>query len=141
MNDNQPDEMVKCWPAVPEPPSVTVGLDLPLKELKMKLLKDEKVSMLVLTAAGGCGKTTLAKMFCQDQDVKDTFKNNIFFLNVSKKPNLDLIVHQLYQRMGYELPAFENEVMAANWLFSSNLDKILYCLSWMMFWSGSESLS
>ncbi|KAM1091137.1 hypothetical protein ACFX2J_018465 [Malus domestica] len=142
MNDNQPDEMVKCWPAVPEPPSVTVGLDLPLKELKMKLLKDEKVSMLVLTAAGGCGKTTLAKMFCQDQDVKDTFKNNIFFLNVSKKPNLDLIVHQLYQRMGYELPAFENEVMAANWLQQflkeSGQNPLLFVLDDV--WSGSESL-
>ncbi|TQE06784.1 hypothetical protein C1H46_007566 [Malus baccata] len=142
MNDNQPEEMVKCSPAVPEPPSVTVGLDLPLKELKMKLLKDEKVSMLVLTAAGGCGKTTLAKMFCQDQDVKDTFKNNIFFLHVSKKPNLDLIVHQLHRRKGSELPAFENEDMAANWLQQflkeSRQNPLLLVLDDV--WSGSESL-
>ncbi|TQE07477.1 hypothetical protein C1H46_006797 [Malus baccata] len=51
MKSNQP-EMVKCSSGVPEAPSVTVGLDLPLKKLKMKLLKDEQVSMLVLTAAG-----------------------------------------------------------------------------------------
>ncbi|CAN6541787.1 unnamed protein product [Malus baccata var. baccata] len=141
IKNNQPD-MVKCSSAVPEAPSVTVGLDLPLKELKVKLLKDEKVSMLVLTAAGGCGKTTLAKMFCQDQEVKDTFKNNIFFVNVSKKPNLDLIVHELYQRKGSELPAFENEVMAANWLQQflkeSRQNPLLFVLDDV--WSESESL-
>ncbi|RXH75273.1 hypothetical protein DVH24_029994 [Malus domestica] len=141
IKNNQP-EMVKCSSAVPEAPSVTVGLDLPLKELKVKLLKDEKVSMLVLTAAGGCGKTTLAKMFCQDQEVKDTFKNNIFFVNVSKKPNLDLIVHELYQRKGSELPAFENEDMAANWLqqflMESRQNPLLFVLDDV--WSGSESL-
>ncbi|XP_070670235.1 probable disease resistance protein At5g66910 [Malus domestica] len=69
MKNYQP-EKVECSPVVPEPLSVTVGLDLPLKELKMKLLKDERVSTLVLTAAGGCGKTTLAKKFCRDQEVK-----------------------------------------------------------------------
>ncbi|RXH75276.1 hypothetical protein DVH24_029997 [Malus domestica] len=141
IKNNQP-EMVKCSSAVPEAPSVTVGLDLPLKELKVKLLKDEKVSMLVLTAAGGCGKTTLAKMFCQDQEVKDTFKNNIFFVNVSKKPNLDLIVHELYQRKGSELPAFENEVMAAKWLQQflkeSSQNPLLFVLDDV--WSESESL-
>lgn len=41
-----------------------------LKNLKLKLLNDDKVSMLVLTAPGGCGKTTLAQMFCQDEEVK-----------------------------------------------------------------------
>ncbi|KAM1091151.1 hypothetical protein ACFX2J_018475 [Malus domestica] len=141
IKNNQP-EMVKCSSAVPEAPSVTVGLDLPLKELKVKLLKDEKVSMLVLTAAGGCGKTTLAKMFCQDQEVKDTFKNNIFFVNVSKKPNLDLIVHELYQRKGSELPAFENEVMAAKWLQQflkeSRQNPLLFVLDDV--WSESGSL-
>lgn len=55
---------------VPELPSFTVGLDVPLKELKMKLLKDDQVSMLVVTAPGGCGKTTLATKFCQDEEVK-----------------------------------------------------------------------
>ncbi|CAN6698415.1 unnamed protein product [Malus baccata var. baccata] len=135
-------EKVKFLSAVPEPPCITVGLDLPLKELKMKLLKDEKVSMLVLTAAGGCGKTTLAKMFCQDQEVKDTFKNNIFFVNVSKNPNLDLIVHELYQRKGSELPAFQNEFMAVKWLQNflkeSRHNPLLFVLDDV--WSGSESL-
>ncbi|KAM3014333.1 hypothetical protein FF2_027057 [Malus domestica] len=141
MTSNHP-EKAKCSSAVPEPPCITVGLDFPLKELKMKLLKDKKVSMLVLTAAGGCGKTTLAKMFCQDQEVKDTFKNNIFFVNVSKNPNLDLIVHELYQRKGSELPAFQNEFMAVKWLQiflkESRHNPLLFVLDDV--WSGSESL-
>ncbi|XP_068342702.1 probable disease resistance protein At5g66900 [Pyrus communis] len=141
MTSNHP-EKVKFSSAVPEPPCITVGLDLPLKELKMKLLKDEKVSMLVLTAAGGCGKTTLAKKFCQDQEVKDTFKNNIFFVNVSKRPNLDLIVHELYQLKGFELPAFQNEFMAVDllqqFLKKATDNPLLFVLDDV--WSESESL-
>ena len=49
---------------LPPLPRLVVGLDVPLKELKSKLLENDEVSMLVLTAPGGCGKTTLATMFC-----------------------------------------------------------------------------
>lgn len=62
---------MKGLSAVPEPPSFIVGLDKPLEEVKMKLINDE-ASMLVLTGPGGCGKTTLAKMFCHDEQVKGT---------------------------------------------------------------------
>ena len=58
-----------CAVPVPEPPDFTVGLDVPLKEVKMRLLKEE-VSMLVLTAPGGCGKTTLVTMLCRDNEIK-----------------------------------------------------------------------
>lgn len=58
--------------AVPEPPSFIVGLDKPLEEVKRKLINDEAYSMLVLTAPPGCGKTTLATMFCHDKQVKGT---------------------------------------------------------------------
>ena len=47
-----------------------VGLDTPLMDLKKKLLEDDGPSVLVLTAPGGCGKTTLATMFCDDEQVK-----------------------------------------------------------------------
>ncbi|KAI5319375.1 hypothetical protein L3X38_039083 [Prunus dulcis] len=77
-----------------------VGLGVPLKELK-KLLEDG-VSRIVLTGPQGHGKTTLAKQFCQDKDVKDIFKNNIFFVLVSKKPNLEHIVQQLYRHKKYQ---------------------------------------
>ncbi|KAM5576393.1 putative disease resistance protein [Rosa sericea] len=100
----------------PEPPRVTVGLEAPLMELKMKLLKNNNVSMVVLTAPGGSGKTTLATKFCQDEEVKDIFKNNIFFVTVSKKANFNLIVQGLHQRKGTEVPTFEEEATALKWL-------------------------
>ena len=55
--------------SVPKPPDFTVGLDVPMKVLKMQLLKEEKQQLLV-TAAGGCGKTTLVEMLCQDENIQ-----------------------------------------------------------------------
>ena len=37
--------------------------------LKTQLLKEEKQQLLV-TAAGGCGKTTLVEMLCQDENIQ-----------------------------------------------------------------------
>ncbi|CAB4310676.1 unnamed protein product [Prunus armeniaca] len=48
------------------PSTVTIDLDVLLRELKRKLLKDEE-STLVLTGPRGCGKTKLAKRNCQDK--------------------------------------------------------------------------
>ena len=52
-----------------DPPAFMVGLDVPLRELKRLLLNDEE-SRIVVSAPGGCGKTTLAKRFCHDPQVK-----------------------------------------------------------------------
>uniref|UniRef100_A0A7N0T9P6 RPW8 domain-containing protein n=1 Tax=Kalanchoe fedtschenkoi TaxID=63787 RepID=A0A7N0T9P6_KALFE len=68
------------------PPSFTVGLEEPLRELKIKLLKDTE-TMYVLCAPGGCGKTTLAKILCHDLEIKGIFDKNIFFLTLSKVPD------------------------------------------------------
>lgn len=73
---NNPSESIEGSCAVPDPPPFIVGLDTPLKELKMKLFKDE-ISMLVLTAPGGCGKTTLATKFCQDGEVRGIYMDDI----------------------------------------------------------------
>ncbi|MCI95902.1 disease resistance protein, partial [Trifolium medium] len=59
-------------------PGFTVGLDGPLNELKMRLLKDEvSVSVVTVTGSGGSGKSTLAKRFCWDDQVKGM----ILFMN------------------------------------------------------------
>ncbi|XP_062002216.1 probable disease resistance protein At5g66900 [Rosa rugosa] len=133
---------VGAWGVVPELAQFTVGLDEPLKELKMKLLKEDGVSMLVVTAPGGCGKTTLATKFCQDEQVKDKFKNNIFFVTVSNTPNLSLIVQELYQRKGSQVPTFQNEITAVKWLQTflkeEGQNPLLLVLDDV--WSGSESL-
>jgi len=67
---------VSC--SVPPPPDFIVGLDVHMKKLKMQLLKEE-VSVLVLTAPGGCGKTTLVKMLCQDEEIKGSSSQIHFF--------------------------------------------------------------
>ncbi|KAK9902421.1 hypothetical protein M0R45_001660 [Rubus argutus] len=103
------------WNTVPEPPSFTVGLDVPLMEVKTKLLEDS-MSVLVLTGPGGCGKTTLATKVCQDPDVIEKFRHNIFFLTLAKRPNLSLILQQLNAHKGCQIPNFEDKVSAVRWL-------------------------
>ncbi|PRQ47842.1 putative powdery mildew resistance protein, RPW8 [Rosa chinensis] len=132
---------VQGWGAVPVGAPFTVGVDIPLRELKTKLLKDEKVTMLVLTAPGGCGKTTLAIKFCEDYEVKDKFKENIFFVTVSKKSD-DRVVKELYDCRGFEFPTLHNEVDVVKWLQQFRIEvgknPVLFVLDDV--WSGSESL-
>lgn len=72
--------------------------------------------------------------------MKDKFKNNIFFVTVSKKPNLNLIVQELYQRKGSQVPDLQTEVIAFNWLqeFLKQTNPLLLVLDDV--WSESESL-
>ncbi|XP_004305982.1 PREDICTED: probable disease resistance protein At5g66900 [Fragaria vesca subsp. vesca] len=138
---DQPAES-RAWCAVPELPEVIVGLEAPLKDLKTKLLGNDGFSMLVLTAPGGCGKTTLATNFCKDQEVRDKLGKNIFFVTVSKKYSFSFIVEQLYRHNGSQVPTFQNEVIAVQWLqaFLKEVGKkpLLFVLHGV--WSGSESL-
>ena len=68
--DNRTTSTASC--DLPEQlPSLVVGLDGPLEELKKTLLKTDK-SLLLVTAMGGCGKTLLAQKFCHDPQVKGT---------------------------------------------------------------------
>ncbi|KAG6729373.1 hypothetical protein I3842_01G025400 [Carya illinoinensis] len=92
---------------VPRFRDFVIGLDVPLKELKMQLLKVE-VSMLVLTAPGGCGKTTLVKMLGHDDHIKGIYEENIFFVRVSKTPNLKVIIQKLLDKDDLS-PAFQSD--------------------------------
>uniref|UniRef100_A0A2P2JH99 Leucine-rich repeat-containing protein n=2 Tax=Rhizophora mucronata TaxID=61149 RepID=A0A2P2JH99_RHIMU len=118
-----------------------VGLEIPLRELKRKLL-DDYVPLIVLSAPGGCGKTTLAVALCQDSDVKEKFKDNIFFVTVSKSPNLLVIVQRLFQHHGCELPEFQGEedliILLENFLREMSSGPILLVLDDV--WSGSQSV-
>ncbi|KAL5557098.1 hypothetical protein UlMin_039334 [Ulmus minor] len=58
--------------SAPDPPSLIVGLNDSLKDLKVELLVKDS-SVLVLIGPGGCGKITLATMFCQDYEVKEPY--------------------------------------------------------------------
>ncbi|KAL9327688.1 hypothetical protein ACSQ67_002691 [Phaseolus vulgaris] len=98
----------------PEEPEC-MGMDAPLSKLRIDLLKDG-VSVLVLTGLGGSGKSTLAKKICWDPQVKDKFGGNIFFVTVSKTPNLKTIVETLYEHCGCRVPKFQTDEDAVNGL-------------------------
>nr|POE76890.1 putative disease resistance protein [Quercus suber] len=91
----------RAFCAVRRPPIFTVGFDMPMKELMSLLLNDE-VHQLLLTAPAGSGKTTLVQMLCQDEKIKGMFANNILFVNVSKTPNVKVIVQNLFSYKGYQ---------------------------------------
>ncbi|KAF2283676.1 hypothetical protein GH714_013761 [Hevea brasiliensis] len=74
---------------LPEPLINPIGLEVPLRELKMELFND-KVSMVVLSAPPGCGKTTLAKLLCHDKEVKEHLQ-------------------RLFQHKGYEVPQSQTD--------------------------------
>ncbi|KAJ6740260.1 RESISTANCE PROTEIN ADR1 putative-RELATED [Salix purpurea] len=119
-----------------------VGFEIPLSELRIKLLKDETSQHIVISAPGGCGKTTLATALCQLEDVKDKFNSNIFFLNVPKLRNLMVIVKNIFQHKDRQLPDFQSEEDAVNHLerlFKQiGPDPVLLVLDDV--WPGSESI-
>ncbi|KAF3438901.1 hypothetical protein FNV43_RR17176 [Rhamnella rubrinervis] len=124
-------------------PSLVVGLDGPLEELKKRLLSSGE-SLLVVTGLGGSGKTLLAQKFCHDPLVKGRFNDNIFFVTVSKPPpSVSDIVQQLYKRSRHNVPNLIDEAEAVNHL-EILLNKIGGTTPILLVlddvWAGSESL-
>uniref|UniRef100_F6HWT3 NB-ARC domain-containing protein n=1 Tax=Vitis vinifera TaxID=29760 RepID=F6HWT3_VITVI len=125
----------------PGPPEFMMGLDVPLKELKRRLCEDGK-SRIVIRAPRGCGKTTLAKGLCLDNQVKEYFKH-ILYATVSKRPNLIAIIKKLLWDKDEQVPEFRNEEDAVNQMELKPKRKaesgaILLVLDDV--WCGSESL-
>ncbi|KFK28338.1 hypothetical protein AALP_AA8G503300 [Arabis alpina] len=78
----------------PQPEEATIfWLDRPLRELK-KIPFEDGVVTIVVSAPSACGKTTLVTKLCHDADVKGKFKQ-IFFISLSKTPNVKLIIQRL----------------------------------------------
>ncbi|KAL8099212.1 hypothetical protein AgCh_031761 [Apium graveolens] len=82
---------------VPGAPNKVVGLAQPLNELKEMLLKEE-VRIKVISAPGGCGKTTLAKMLCNDPEIQRIYGENILFVTISKSADSIDIVKKILQK-------------------------------------------
>ncbi|CAH8360921.1 unnamed protein product [Eruca vesicaria subsp. sativa] len=102
--------------SVPKLDKVLVGLDLPLMEIKKKLLDDDdSVVSLVVSAPPGCGKTTLVTQLCHDGGIEEKFEY-IFFSDVSKVPTFRTIVQTLLQHNGYEATTFEDDSEAVDGL-------------------------
>ncbi|XP_031275561.1 probable disease resistance protein At5g66890 [Pistacia vera] len=127
--------------SVPDPPQIAPGLDVQLEELKMDLLK-KGMQVIVLSAPGGSGKTTLVKKLCKDDKVKGKFQNNIFFVTVSKTPNVKVIVQKIFKHKDCEVPELLTDEDAFNelgrLLNQIQSEPILLVLDDV--WSGSESM-
>ncbi|KAL4632021.1 hypothetical protein ACB092_04G021800 [Castanea dentata] len=133
-------QRVRC--TVRDPPDFTVGLDMPMKELKTLLLKEE-VQLLLLTAPGECGKTTLVQMLCQDDQIRGMFEDNILFVNVSKTPNVKVIVQNLLNykdvQLNFQIQSDEDAIDQQSQLLNHlSPNPILLILDDV--WLGSESL-
>ncbi|KAI4386704.1 hypothetical protein MLD38_004613 [Melastoma candidum] len=101
--------------AVPEVPRLVVGLDLRVKELKSQVLQSA-TDLIVVSAPPGCGKTTLVLKFCHDKEVKEKYKENIFFIAVSKSMNLKTIIGRMFKHKRRRVPEFQSDDDAINQL-------------------------
>ncbi|GJY48456.1 probable disease resistance protein [Tanacetum coccineum] len=84
---------------VPLLPGFVIGFGDRVKELKKMVLKDSAVddcSVVVVSAGGGCGKTTLVTKLCGDPDIQGKFKS-IYFATISETPNLKMVIKNLLE--------------------------------------------
>ncbi|XP_071736974.1 probable disease resistance protein At5g66900 [Rutidosis leptorrhynchoides] len=118
---------------VPNLPSGIVAFDEPLKKLKDKILADDDDtdegfdygSVVVVAAAGGCGKTTLVTKLCYDPDIQEKFGEKIFFVTVSETPNFMVIVNNLFNPITFDQPIpFQSDEDAKHKLGNFLQDKI-----------------
>ncbi|KAK9076982.1 hypothetical protein SSX86_005317 [Deinandra increscens subsp. villosa] len=113
---------------VPILPGGIVGFDEPLKMLKAAVLYDDggyESSVVVVTAAGGYGKTTLVTMLCHDSDMQGNFGENILFVTVSETPNFMAIVNHLINPNPFGHPIqFQSDEDAKNKLGNFLLEKV-----------------
>ncbi|KAL4581813.1 hypothetical protein LXL04_006343 [Taraxacum kok-saghyz] len=127
--------------SVPGMPDVIIGLDSHLQNLKQILLKDD-THVLTVSAPGGCGKTTLAKMLCHDNEIKDIFGDNILYVTVSKTTSLKTIIQKLFSHFHVNACELQTDEDAKNQLenmFRKMKSKnILLVLDDV--WSESESI-
>ncbi|XP_071735148.1 probable disease resistance protein At5g66900 [Rutidosis leptorrhynchoides] len=126
---------------VPGLPELVIGLDHHLYSLKNELLKDD-TRVLVISATGGSGKTTLAKTLCHDKEITGIFGKNILYITVSRPSSLKMIVQKIFEHHGIKRSSFQNDEEAKNQLESLfrhlGSGKMLLVLDDV--WPESESL-
>ncbi|KAL4580618.1 hypothetical protein LXL04_016818 [Taraxacum kok-saghyz] len=111
---SSPDPMLKVHAAVPPLKNEVIGFesfDQQVRRLKDMVLEDSDYSVVVVTAPKGCGKTTSVTMLCHDPQIKGRFGRNIYFVTISKTPNLKTVIKNL---LGMNEADFINEDDAIN---------------------------
>ncbi|KAJ9552591.1 hypothetical protein OSB04_016636 [Centaurea solstitialis] len=124
-----------CSAGVPLLDGDVIGFDDRVRALKAMVLKDSKVddcSVVVVSAAGGYGKTTLVTKLCHDPDIEGTnkvttthndfvddleihmdeekFGRNIYFVTISETPKIKVVVQNLLQKnQGGQQPDFVSD--------------------------------
>jgi len=94
--------------SVPELFDFQVGLRSLVHELKKRFLCND-VTLLAVKGMGGSGKTTLATALCNDTEVKDHFRDRIFFETVSQCPNIEKLLDRMWDKVvGGRRPDFYN---------------------------------
>ncbi|CAI9283004.1 unnamed protein product [Lactuca saligna] len=127
--------------SVPGLPDVIIGLDFHLQELKRMLLKDE-TQIVTVSAPGGCGKTTLVKMLCHDNEIKGIFGDNIFYVTVSRTTSIKTIIQKLFAHFHVNHCELQTDEEAKNQLenFMRQMGSKNILLVLDDVWSESESL-
>ncbi|MFS7955828.1 putative powdery mildew resistance protein, RPW8 [Helianthus anomalus] len=122
---------------VPGLPDFTSCLDLHLPKLKCMLLK-ENTQVLVVSAPGGFGKTTLAKKLCHDSEIKDIFGDNILYVIATKETSLMSIAQTLLNNNKFKTEEdAKNQI--ENLLSQNGSGKMLLVLD-DVWWSNSASV-
>ncbi|CAH1452789.1 unnamed protein product [Lactuca virosa] len=101
--------------SVPGLPDVIIGLDFHLQELKRMVLKED-TQLITVSAPGGCGKTTLVKMLCHDNEIKGIFGDNIFYVTVSRTTSLKTIIQKLFAHFNVNHCELQTDEEAKNQL-------------------------
>ncbi|KAK9054926.1 hypothetical protein SSX86_026005 [Deinandra increscens subsp. villosa] len=97
-----------------------IGFGDRVRALKALVLKDSAVddcSVVAVSAAGGCGKTTLVTMLCRDPQVLGKFGRNIYFATISNTPNLKVVIKNLLEEKqgGQQLDFTSDEDAIQKW--------------------------
>lgn len=82
---------------VPSIPDFVVGLDVPLRSVKERLLQGG-FSVTVVTGPAGCGKSTLVKKLCHDADIEGAICSRLLvnYLLIKVYLNCLSLVHLLH---------------------------------------------
>ncbi|KAK9270660.1 hypothetical protein L1049_026242 [Liquidambar formosana] len=93
-----------------------VGMALGKKKVKEMLVGTDDLKVVGICGIGGCGKTTLAREVCRDDEVRSHFSDKILFLTVSQSPNAEQLRAEISRFVtGNNFVGPSNDTMIPKW--------------------------